>query len=503
MRFRAALNRLTYRTMPLRRRTLLTGASAATALAFHPVRAADTTRIVCPLAAEPKLLIPGLSDEPATRLIGSKIYRGLCRFSAAGDWLPDLATSVQVSSDGLTYTFRLLRDAIWHDSGALTSDDVVFSIDHFHRRLQPGLGLDRVKEVRALDPVTVSITLDAPFEPFLRQLDGLSMPIVPRHVHDFLGFRLDPRETTPVGCGPFRVADWLRLVRFEWYSGPKPALLEIACPILPDWNARLARTQTGEPFLLAADAVDMAALPQLRLLETAVIEGDAPPSASAIAGLRINRAVKPLDDAQVRRAIASAINRSAVLREAWSGLGRVATGAVLGSSHDRDPAVTLPTYDPRATSVILSAAGLRPDDTGIRLRLKHLVPPGEPWSRLAELLQTMLRQVGIELTPEGVSVAEWRRRVASGEYETTGFVQNQTGDAALDLAGYGVPELTPLLAIQTDAATRLAALSKAQALLVESADWLWLVEPAIPVVRDRRLHWTGSIYGSFAGATVA
>ena len=103
-----------------------------------------------------------------------------------------------------------------------------------------GWGLDRVTAVRAPDPQTVVITLAAPFEPFLRQLDALSAPIVPQHVHDRPGFAVDPRAVLPIGTGPFWMGERWRLTRFDWFAGPKPALAEIACPVLTDLAARPA-----------------------------------------------------------------------------------------------------------------------------------------------------------------------------------------------------------------------------------------------------------------------
>ncbi len=495
MRFAAARNRLAWRTMSLSRRALLLAAGAAP----FGARAAEPAEIVCPLAAEPEMLIPGLSDALETRLLGSKVYGGLCRFDANGVPHPDLASGWDISADGLTYVFHLRPDTTWHDSGAVTGEDVAFSIGRFHRILQPRLGLGRVTAVRVPDRRTAVVTLAEPFEPFLRQMDAMSAPIVPQHVHDCPGFALDPRQVLPVGTGPFRVAEWLRLKRFDWFAGPKPGIAEIACPVVADPAARLALLD--QPGALLVGPVDAAGLAEQRQNAALAWEAQA---TDEIAGLRLNRAVRPLDDARVRQGLAYAIDRAAVLRDAWLGWGRVASGPVLSGSPDRDAAVILPAYDPRVASGKFTEAGLRPDAGGVRLRLSHLVPPGEPWQRLAMRLRTTLQYAGVDLVPEAVTAAEWSRRVDAGEYETTGFIAQQTGDASLDLVAYAadLPEVGPLLAGPGGDA-RLGALAAAQAMLVSEAARIWLVEPAVPVVRDRRLRLPGGVFGSFAMASLA
>ncbi len=484
---------LAYAAMRLSRRALLLAAGAVPVCAG----AAEPVRIVCPLAAAPTVLIPGLSDSLATRLLGSKLYRGLCRFDAHGVAQPDLAAGWDIAADGLTYVFHLRPDLIWHDSGALTADDVVFSITRFHRQLQPRLGLERVIAAQAADPQTAVFTLAAPFEPFLRQLDALSAPIVPKHVHDRPGFALDDPQVMPVGAGPFWMVERSRMTRFEWFVGDRPAVRDIDIPIVADLAARAALLdQPG--VLLVGGAVDLAGLRSLQQ-GTALAVGSEP--AGAIAGLRLNHAVTPLDDVRVRLGLASAIDRAMVLRDVWFGLGKIATGPGVSGSQDRDPTAMLPAYDPLAASASFTAAGLRPDDDGIRLRLSHLVPPGEPWQRLATRLQVMLGYVGVELAPEPVTAAEWTRRVAAGAYETTGFLERQTGDLTLDFARYAadVPALTPLL----DGDARAGALAAAQTMLVRAAPALWLVEPAVPVVRDRRLSLPGGVFSNFADARLS
>ena len=460
--------------MKLSRRTLLAAAGAL------PVtgQAAGSRRLVVPLAVDPIGLIPGLNEQPACRLVGTKLYQGLVRFSPEPEPLPGLATAWTVSADGLTYTFALRPGVTWHDGVPFDADDVVFSLDRFHRLLSPRLspGLARIAAIRAEGAASVSIKLSAPFPPFLSLLDAASAPIVPRHIHDRpgfgLGFGQDPRLFQPVGTGPFRLASWLRLIPFDKFAGPAAGLDEIVFPILPDPAARIAATQAGQAVLLAADAVPLAAMPRLRQ-QGMVVEGQAVPNHASLAWLDVNHRAPPLDDERVRLALAYALDRAAILRDVWAGLGRVATAPVPTVS---DSGVPLPAYDPRAAAGQLNEAGLHPDEQGIRLRLSHMVRAADPWPRLAASLRDAFGQVGIMLSLETVEPGDWTRRVAAMDYQTTGMMAEFGGDALLD----------PV----------------ARKRLVDDVAQIWLVEPSTPVAFDRRLRVAGGIYTSFAGATL-
>jgi peptide/nickel transport system substrate-binding protein len=461
-----------------RRAFLLTSALAATGAAGT----AEPDAITCPLANPPAALIPGISTAFETLLLGRKIYRGLLRADADGAMQPDLATDYSISDDGLSYTFHLQTNVTWHDSGAFGAADVLFSLTRFHPALQPALHLDRL-HAAAPDPATVVVTLPAPDPHFPRLLDALSLPIVPQHVHDIPGLGIDPRLTTPVGTGPFRYAGWLRLVRFEWYAGPKPSLAAIDCPILPKPEARTALAQTTPAALLAGPAVDYAGIPLLRGTAGLVIEPEYPRSMRLVAELRLNTDAAPLDSVMVRQGLACAIDREAVLREVWAGLGRVASGPWPTGSADRDGAASLPEYSPRSAADHFNKAGLRPDDEGVRARLTWLVPQEPPWPALASWLKRALGQVGIELASEPVG-PDAAARIASGQYQVAGFT------AGADLASYGVTDL-------------LVDPKAAQGKLVAEMPAIWLVEPGVPIVKDRRLTLPGGVLGTWADATLS
>ena len=430
--------------MTLPRRALILGS-----LLPWAARAAEPetgAMLLCPLAAAPDVLVPGLGDGLGTLLVGSNLYRGLTRLDADGNAVPDLATW-SVSPDRLRYRFRLQTGLQWHDGVPITAADAVFSLDRLHRAQNPRLDLAPVASIAAAGPQSVLITLRQPFEPLLRELNALNAAIVPQHVHDVPRWGLDPSVVKPVGTGAFRYDGWLRLTRF---GGPPPALAGVVFPILPELADRVAAVQRGRPALMVETLMDGATAARLRADTALVVEAADPPGWSGWAELRLNPQRSPLNQPAVRLALATAIDRNALLWAVWDGFGSVPLDA--------------PAYDVRAASAQLQAAGLRPDDDGMRAQLHLLLPPDPAAARLAAALTRMLSLVAVELAPETPDLAEWRRRVASGDY-----------DLALDLHGRGAKDGTSI---------RLA-------------------RPALAVARDRRLHLPGGVLGGFASATLA
>ena len=408
----------------------------------------------CPLDESPPILIPGVSNALGTRLVGSNIYRGLCRIAADGTPQPDLAQS-QVSNDGLIYRFHLLPGLTWHDSGALTAADVVFSLNRFHRALSPAPWMAQLASIEAHDAQTVTLTLRQPWPGLLRSLDVLHAPIVPQHVHDIPGWGIDPHRTAPVGAGPFRYDGWLRLARFDWFAGPAPAFAELAFPILPDPAARDALLASGKPVLWVTETAAPQETAKLRGNPALALETLYPvemlyPGQGRVARLLLNPAASPFDRPGMAAALAPAIDRDAVSWATWGGSARASGG---------------PAYNPRTAAAALQAAGLRPGDDGVRARLRLLLPPGDPAQRLAAALTRMLGLVAIDLVADSVDEPSWRRRVAAGEYEIAA--------ALSDPAEPTPPSIIPL------------------------------AELGCLVVRDRRLHLPEPLYGSFAPITFA
>jgi ABC-type transport system substrate-binding protein len=141
-----------------------------------------------------------------------------------------------------------------------------------------------------------------------------------------------------------------------------------------------------------------------------------------VAGIAFNVRRGPFRDPEVRQALSLAVDRAAIVRMAYRGRARAADGP-LWPGHwtlARDPVAA---YDPRAAAGRLARLPLRPaSGTGMsaRLAFRCLTIPGletQPFERIALLLQRQFYDLGVDMQFEPVTVPEFFRRVASGDFD--------------------------------------------------------------------------------------
>ncbi|MCK5027028.1 MAG: hypothetical protein KAS07_01275, partial [Candidatus Pacebacteria bacterium] len=135
------------------------------------------------------------------------VYSGLMKITPNGKLSTDLAKSYKISEDGLTYTFALKDDLVWHDGAPLTSEDVQFTIQ---KAQDPEINS---RNQASWDGVTVEIpnlktvvfTLTEPYAPFLQ---NTTLGIIPKHkwkeVHPE-NFADSHLNISPTGSGPYYV----------------------------------------------------------------------------------------------------------------------------------------------------------------------------------------------------------------------------------------------------------------------------------------------------------
>jgi len=155
----------------------------------------------------PRFINPLLATSETDSDLTELVFGGLLKAHSDGTLSPNLAESVEVSPDKLSYTFTLRSDITFHDGKPVTAEDVVFTIQ---AAKNPEIKSPRRAnwegvEVVAIDERTVLFTLKAPYALFL---ENATMGILPKHVWQFVRpeeFPFSELNLDPIGTGSFRV----------------------------------------------------------------------------------------------------------------------------------------------------------------------------------------------------------------------------------------------------------------------------------------------------------
>ncbi len=161
--------------------------AATTAPQESPTEAAPTSAptevpslvggtLVYTLSFEPDSLDPQKTQMGDAFTVNSFMNSSLVPKDAQGNIVPYLATSWDISPDGITYTFHLRQDVKFHNGDPMTAADVVWTYvrQNAPETASPNAYLTTVDTVQALDDYTVQFTLKNPNYYFLDllPLDG-------------------------------------------------------------------------------------------------------------------------------------------------------------------------------------------------------------------------------------------------------------------------------------------------------------------------------------------
>ncbi len=353
---------------------------------------------------EPPVLDPTVNASASIgAVVFPSIFEGLVRIGPGWRIEPALATAWTISADGRTYVFHLRPRVRFGDGAPLDAAAVRFSL---LRAVAPGslnpqrTLLDAIDAVTVRDPLTVAVHLRRPDFTLLQVL-GLSAAVIvsPRSAAD--------DAVRPIGTGPFRFAEWRRgdaivLARNAHYWGPKPLLARVTFKVIADPNAAIDAVLTGDvdvyPAFPAPEAVARFARDPRFTVQTVLSE------AKTI--VAINNRRQPFSDRRVRRALAYAIDRNAIIDAAMFGFG-----APIGSHYTRaDPGYVDLTgeypYNPARARSLLAQAGY---PRGFSASLA--VPPLSYAERTAEIVAAELGAVGVRVKIVSLDWVPWLTQV--------------------------------------------------------------------------------------------
>ncbi len=456
----------------------------------HPAGYIQVDIETSPTSTDPRFAIDAISSR-----VNELVFDSLVRIDPSGQFVGDLAQSIE-RPDDTTIIFHLKSGIRFSDGRELTARDVKFTYDAILDPSSMSLkraGFVELKSIEAADDYTIVMTTAHPFAP---AIEMAMQEIVPA------GSPL-PRTSTapgPPGTGAFKMVRYVRddaawLDRNPYRPAQAGEPLGIVFKIVPDPTVRALELTEGVCDL-SENNIEADVLPYLGA-QPNVLVNESP--GTTYQYLILNFRNPQLRDVRVRRAIAYAIDRDAIANSFLRGTARVASGMLAPENWAYDGSVTKYSYDPAKARQLLDDAGYHTGADGMR-DLRFLYKTTPEGSRLAEVMQAMLRQVGIRVEIRSNEFATFYSDLQSGNFDlassrwigindpyqySLGFDSKMIRPPGLNRGAYANPEMDTLVeegARTIDPAKRRAIYARVQELAAQDLPYIslwWLQNVAV------------------------
>ncbi|HEY0324070.1 MAG TPA: ABC transporter substrate-binding protein [Pyrinomonadaceae bacterium] len=358
----------------------------------------------------------------------SLILEGLVAAGEGAGVVPVLAESWDISADGRTYTFHLRENVRFHNGRVLKSADVIYSIRRTLMESSAGRWVfmnlvgaqafssgetDELIGARAVDDLTVELELVEPLAFFLPMLCLSFAAVVPRE--EIEADAGDSFKHHPIGTGAFQLDSYDReqgcveLSRFDdYWDGRKPYVDSVTVCYEEDGEKLFERFQRGELAFLREDSAE----------RVSRLTSDAEWRANTVFATQLHTQFlafdaeqEPFDDVRVRRAVAHAIDRERLVREAYGGMAVPAAGPIPPGLMGYEQDYKGLDYDPERARRLLKEAG---HGRGLKLELWRSVPEQSASEGAGRIICEQLGAVGIECELVVVDIEELVKAAREG-----------------------------------------------------------------------------------------
>jgi len=468
--------------------------------------------------SDPITLDPHIAGDATSAEYIVEIFGGLLTLDQDLNVVPDLAESVEVSDDGLVYTFVLNPDASFHDGRRVTAADVEYSLLRAGSRVLSSptalaylgdivgireyfFGLaDSVPGIEVVDDRTIQLTIDEPKPYFLAKLTYPTAFVVDQEqVESNRNWTRRPNGTGPYELTEWRLGERLILTANDAYHLGTP-LLEEAVYLLAGGSA-LTRWENDELDVapISVNDIERARDPNSEL---------GPFYSSwpqfSISYLAFNTSEPPFDDVHLRRAMAMAIDRDRIANVTFSGMFLTATGILMPGMPGFTPDdLTLP-FDPEAARAELALSPYA-DDMPL-IQITEVGAGAEASIDMQAFIQQWVEHLGIQVEVRQTDFASFLSQQDRGELQafSAGWIMDYPDpedildikfhtESSLNDIGYSNPEVDALLEearVEQNPDRRLSLYQDIEVLLLEEAAWLPLYFGVNHVVvNDQVIGW--------------
>lgn len=453
-----------------------------------------------------------VSADEANQAVTKLLFNSLVSADKSGHLYPELAETWAVSPDGKVYSFFLKKGTRWHDEVELTAKDVVSTFE----LLQTGDTQSGLSSLAKDVEVTARSTYEVVFK--LKQVNSAflelaTIPILPAHVYGSTSYSriIELGESiVPVGTGPYIFQKYedgtIHFKANQRYFKGAPKIQVLTIRILP--NFEIAEKELLEGKLHVISPLTGAQSLKFKEMESKSTRIITKPIIYANNTRLLLFSLKKEasymgKDIQIRRAVARAVDRTAIVARVMG--GTPAYGPYSSTSFAYSQKVeSLLSYSINEANSLLEGIGWKYPYSGaayrvkgeqeLRITLTYLKSDAN--QAIAESLREQLLKVGINLLIHEVTQEEFVQRVLpEKEFELLLFEiqsgidpdhyalwhSSQSEFPGLNLSSYNSPSIDNYLEIgrlQPNVDKRVIVYHAFQEELVQDATAIFLYNPA-------------------------
>jgi peptide/nickel transport system substrate-binding protein len=378
-------------------------AALAVMLMLPPACTAEVENVLrVGIAQAPITLDPRFASDAASERLCHLIYRKLVDFNARYEPEPQLADWEMLTPTQYRFTLRE-QGRLFHDGSKLTAADVKATYDSVldAQTASPHRGtlaiIDRIDVVDG-DRIDFHLRHADPLFP-----GRLTLGILPA------GAIISAQPiSTPIGSGPFRFESWpdSTRLRLQRVADGKRVQFEV----VPNPTVRALKLVRGEIDMLQGDMPPelLAWLSQQQALRAERVAGD------GVAYLGFNMQDPLMSQWPIRAAIAHAIDRDAIIRYLFRGRAQAAESVLLPAHWAGAVGLQAPQYAPAQSRELLAKLGY---SAAHPLRLTYKTSSDPFRVRLATILQSQLREVGIDVALRSNDFATFYSDIKAGRFQ--------------------------------------------------------------------------------------
>lgn len=441
-------------------------------------------------------------------------YDSLLSRDMQGKLIPNLAESWKVSDDGKVWTLVLRKDVKFHSGAPMTAESVKASIERF-----AAVSLNKdlagpIDKIEATDPQTVKVYFKEPFAPFANFLIGTFLaPLDPQRLKE----KGDQFGEAPSGTGPFMNPEIKRGVSVTYVKNPDykwgkgyaenqgaPYVDKLAFRFLKDDDTRILEFKKGTINIL--QEVPSTYVKELESVPGAKIETKLE---QVLRYLGFNNQKEIFKDARIRQAIAMAVDREPIIQVALSGFAKPVYGplppTIPGYSEKIESmAKEMYGYNVEKAKKLLAEAGYTDsnndgiaDKDGKALSFELALPSDNGLPRVAQILQSQLKEIGVDIKISVLDNATLKDRAKKGNTElfllsfglndpdVLYLIMETTNSRRLHYSNPKVDELLKKGRTVMNEADRMKVYEEAEELLVKDEPWVPLyVSESVTATRN-------------------